>query len=285
MPLEKLRKKLKIKPILLLAGSFILVIVLYFYLDTQAPKAAMPAMAKQRGSLVDLEALSKSAKTQIDSRYLGSLDKLEAELKAGKRDEVSIYKDLASVWDSAGASIIAAEYYNRIAEKTGKESDLRMAADRLIDVMHRAADSTMAKALFDDAYANARKAYEMDSTSLDNQTNLGACVMEQGTEVMTGVKLLLGVVKKDPNHLKANFILAKFALLSGQVDKAKARLEHLISLDKHNVNVYLLLAETYNRMGERSKAIDALRTCVLEIKDEKGKKEIQGYIEQLEKGI
>lgn len=275
---------MKIKPILLLAGSFILVIVLYFYLDTQAPKASMPAMAKRSGSLVDLEALTKSARAEIDARWLPSLDRLATELKAGKRDEVSIYKDLALVWDSAGASIISAEYYNRIAQKTQREADYRQAADRLIDVMHRAADSSMAKALFEDAYTNARQAYELDSTSLDNQTNLGACVMEQGTEVMTGVKLLLGVVKKDPNHLKANFILAKFAVLSGQYEKAKARLEHLLSLDKHNINVYLLLAETYNRMGERSKAITTLRTCVLEIKDEKGKNEIKQYIEQLEKG-
>ena len=244
----------------------------------------MPAMAQSRGSLIDLDALSKSAKTQIDTRYIASLDRLEAELKAGKRDEVSIYKDLASVWDSAGASILSAEYYNRIANKTQQEVDFRQAADRLIDVMHRAADSSMAKALFEDAYTASRKAYELDSASLDNQTNLGACIMEQGTEVMSGVKLLLGVVKKDPNHLKANFILAKFAVLSGQVDKAKARLEHLLNLDKHNINVYLLLAETYNRMGQRSKAIETLRTCVLEIKDEKGKKEIQQYIEQLEKG-
>lgn len=275
---------MKIKPILLLAGSFVLVIVLYFYLDTQAPKASMPAMAKRSGSLIDLDALSKSARTQIDARYVASLDKLEADLKAGKGDEVLIYKELAAVWDSAGASILAAEYYNRIALKTGQEPDYRAAADRLIDVMHRAADSVMAKALFEDAYASARKAYELDSTSLDNQTNLGACIMEQGAEVMTGVKLLLGVVKKEPNHLKANFILAKFALLSGQVDKAKTRLEHLLSLDKHNVNVYLLLAETYNRMGERSKAIETLQACVLEIKDEKGKQEIKSYIEQLEKG-
>lgn len=284
MLLEKLRKKLKIKPILLLAGSFVLVIVLYFYLDTQAPKASVPAMAKRSGSLIDLDALSKSARTQIDARWVPSLDRLDAELKAGKRDEVSIYKELAAVWDSAGASILAAEYYNRIAQKTQTESDYRQAADRLIDVMHRAADSVMAKALFEDAYASARQAYELDSTSLDNQTNLGACIMEQGSEVMTGVKLLLGVVKKDPNHLKANFILAKFAVLSGQVDKAKARLEHLLTLDKHNINVYLLLAETYNRMGDRSKAVATLRTCVLEIKDEKGKKEIQQYIELLEKG-
>ena len=138
----------------------------------------------------------------------------------------------------------------------------------------------MAKALSDDAFNTLQKAIELDTNNIDNKVNMAAMLMEGRKQVMDGVPILLSIVKKSPNHLKANFILAKFAVISGQNDKAIARLEKLITLYPDYTDAYLVMAKAYTAKGDMMKAKATLQTCQKHLKDAQAKAEVQQMIEK-----
>ncbi|MBK7959387.1 MAG: tetratricopeptide repeat protein [Bacteroidetes bacterium] len=71
--------------------------------------------------------------------------------------------------------------------------------------------------------------------------------MEGSNEVMNGVTLLLNVVQTSPSHYGANLLLGKFGIVSGQYEKAIARLEKVVSLQSEKIEGYFLLADAYGK--------------------------------------
>ena len=73
---------------------------------------------------------------------------------------------------------------------------------------------------------------------------------------MKGIAILLEVVKKDPNNLKANMSLGTFAIKSGQFDKAIDRFKGIIA-QKPSPDAYFYLATAYENLGKKKEAIAA----------------------------
>jgi tetratricopeptide (TPR) repeat protein len=108
--------------------------------------------------------------------------------------------------------------------------------------------------------------------------NLAKTIVKSGIEPpMVGIKLLLDIVQKDSMQLEANIELAKFAMVSGQYDKAQIRIEKLEKMYKNNLDVLLLqtklLVET-NKTAEAKAMIDkCINMASSESEKEKIKKE------------
>ncbi len=283
MEKEKLKKKLKIKPFLLVGGIAVLGIIIYFGLSTTPPAGSEKAAPFKQAAGIDLAALINKAKSQIDKKYLPQIVLLESELSASRNadQKAQVYKKMVAVWDSAGAKIISAEYAASVARITDQAKDYSFAGEKLITAMQNASDSSMAHALSEESFKVLQRAIELDTTNDDNKVNMAICLMEGKTDVMSGVKILLPLVKKNPNHLKANYILGKFAVVSGQYEKAIARLEKVINLDKHFTSAYIVLSQAYIKMGNKTKAMETLKECKKNLDDLQAKAELQKMIEQL----
>jgi predicted Zn-dependent protease len=186
-----------------------------------------------------------------------------------------------NVWQMAGSKIITAEYAKQLAETTHNATDYAQAGDLLVTAFENAADSTLSKSIANDAFSTLQRAIELDTNNIDNKVNMAATLMESRGQVMDGVPILLGIVKKTPNHLKANFILAKFAVVSGQNDKAIVRLNRLIALYPDYTDAYLVMAKAYTAKGDMMKAKTTLLTCQQHLNNAQAKAEVQQMIEKL----
>lgn len=136
-----------------------------------------------------------------------------------------------------------------------------LAGDNFVKLL---SDMQMDTALFSDVSNHAIRCYEnsiqLDSNQLNSKMKLAQCYMELTNNPMSGVQLLLGIVKNNPKNIDAQLLLAKFGLVSGQVEKVQQRLETVLSLQPQNLDALLMRAEAYARTEKLELAIKDLET-------------------------
>jgi lipopolysaccharide biosynthesis regulator YciM len=95
---------------------------------------------------------------------------------------------------------------------------------------------------------------------------------------MKGVTLLREITQNDSTNIPANIILGKLAIQSGQFDKAKKRLELVLSLRPDNTEAMYFLAEAYKGLGDKQKAIELFEKCKTLVKNPDFTREVDNYI-------
>lgn len=192
------------------------------------------------------------------------------------------YTSLVDLYSKAEKPEIAAYYIYKKAqlirepkvwEKSG-DNFIALYADNLME--ERLRKDVMKKAI--DSYLNASNA---DTSNLDVKVKLAQCYMEGSNEVMNGVTLLLNVVQTNPSHYGANLLLGKFGIVSGQYEKAIARLEKVVSLQSEKIEGYFLLADAYAGNKNYDKAIETLSKAKKISKDKELIAQIDEAITQL----
>jgi tetratricopeptide (TPR) repeat protein len=131
------------------------------------------------------------------------------------------------------------------------------------------------------AVESYQKALDFDTANVESKIRLGSAYMDEGAQVMQGVQILLSIVRSDPDNLKANFILGRYGIISGQYEKAVQRLTKVIQLDPRNFEAHLLLGEAYNALGQKDKAIEYYEKCKALADDPNFSAEIDAYIKKI----
>lgn len=259
---QKLKKRVKIKPIIYVGIAIVAIALLYFYGNTKAPSTPSMAVASATSNF-DLGKIITTAKTTIDKKYSNTITVLENRLASSRSSEKpEILQSLINVWDSAGSKIITAQYAKMLAEQTKNSKHLTQAATRLLQAQSNAADSIIADQLGHQALGICQLALQKDSTNEQNKINMATALIQVKGDVMPGVQMLLGVVKSNPDNKYAQFILGKFAVVSGQYAKAITRLQKVIALDNTFVDAYLELAKAQKMQGD----ISAAKATLIQLK-------------------
>jgi tetratricopeptide (TPR) repeat protein len=290
--LQKKNNPLNIKPFHLALLGITLIALLFFFAKTKGPNkpiteeghTAKASTNAAHISTIDYNKFIAEAKKNISADKVKMIDSFEHQLANTNTTAVSnkilITQQLIAAWKAAGSKIITAQYAKQLANLTQQPKDYAQAGDYLVTAFETAADSTLSIQLGNEAFEVLQKAIETDSTNIDNKVNMAACLMESRHQIMDGVPILLEIVKKSPNHLKANFILAKFAVVSGQYDKAIIRLERLIANNPSYTDAYLVLANAYSSKGDVQKAKITLQQCQQHTTDARIKTELNKLIKQ-----
>ena len=90
---------------------------------------------------------------------------------------------------------------------------------------------------------------------------LASCYIDGTGEIMKGVGALKEVTTADSTNAKANLLLGKLSVQSGQHEKAIKRLNVVLSQDSNNTEALYFLAETHKNMGNKEKAIELFEQC------------------------
>lgn len=200
----------------------------------------------------------KTLPESVVHRFVDSMEALIRDAYAQK--EIALQQNTDSVWNNAGKKFSAIV---ESSPRIGKNFDNTLRVNSIY------------------CY---EKALELDTENTDAQINLALAYMEsQGSadEVMKGVTMLRQITDKDPGNIAANLILGKYGIVSGQFDKAAQRFEKVLSVDSLNADAYLYLAQAYQSLGEKEKAIHALEKCRSLINDPDFANDITAYIEKL----
>lgn len=234
---------------------------------------AMPA--QQQPEALDIDAYIADVNAKIaDKGVKENIEKLTA---AGE------YKTLLAEYQKLDKPIAIAYYTVKLAEKDNKAITYVSAGDFNSMLMQTAPDDKARLFLSNNAINCYKKAVELDTANTENKIRLAGAFMENGSAPMQGVSILLDVVKQDSTNVDALLMLGRFGIISGQYDKAIARLEKILYLRPQNSEALLLMAEAYNAQGNKTKAIELLERCKKTVTNPATKKEIEKYIEQIKK--
>ena len=213
--------------------------------------------AAPAAAAINVESISLAAKQSITANLAQQVTELEGKLKEAKGDEkVKVQKELAALWSDVNQPAPAAFYFQEVATAENNFTNWLKAGDSFTEGYQNSTDSLVQPVLVQHAITSYKKASELDPKSLDAKAGLGIAYVNELTNPMQGIQLLLDVVKEDPAHVKANMNLGLFSIRSGQYDKAIDRFKTVIT-HKPNPEAWFYLASCYESMGMNQESIAA----------------------------
>ena len=223
-------------------------------------KAAVPAggqMAPAETAAINLNEVSTTGKNLLSASLSAEITSLENAFKsAPEAGKLPAAKLLAQKWDDVEQAVPSALYLELIAEKEQTLNNWLLTGERFMKAFDNTRDSLLQPALLQKANTAYSNAVKIDSTSADAKTGLGITIVNGMGMPMQGIAMLMDVVKKDPENLKANMSLGTFAIKSGQFDKAITRFNTIIAI-KPTPDAYFYLGTAYENLGKNKEAIDA----------------------------
>ena len=249
----------------ILIGAVVLLAFFLFTRDIKGlvkPKQAttgVPAVGQltSAGSTINLTEVSTAAKNSINANLAAEITTLEDAYKTASEDEkTKAAKVLAEKWEDVEQAVPSALYLEIIANKEHSLNNWLAAGGRLMKAFDNTQDSIISPVLLQKANTAYTNAVALDSANLEAKTGLGITIVNGMGAPMSGIAMLLDVVKKDPKNLKASMSLGTFAIKSGQFDKAITRFNEIIAL-KPSPDAYFYLATAYENLGKNEEAVNA----------------------------
>jgi tetratricopeptide (TPR) repeat protein len=283
------------KPQLILALAGIsLVVLIYFFGQFKPEKVKsgnMPPMQQMMGegaapTGLSTDTLLIQAKAKLGSNQLSKIEALENQAKNGtdKNAQLAAYHKITHFWrDSAQIFEPYAWYEAEAARLENSEKSLTFAARLFLDDLQ--SDDVMDRRIWKALQAKDlfERSLKLNPENDSAKVGLGSCYLfgNISQSPMEGIAKIREVVQKDSNNVYAQITLVKGALISGQFDKGIERLKHVYSLQPNNVEAILLMAELYERSGDKAAAISWYQKSLVLAPNKEIKAAITQRIEQL----
>ncbi len=228
------------------------------------------------------------AKKNLSPEQVVRVNTIENSISRGdvKDQQVEVYRRLARFWsDTANAFEPYAWYEAEAARLVNSEKSLTFAAHLFLENLQndrvegrRHWKALQAKDLFE-------RSLKINPDNDSAKIGLGACYMFGGisTTPMEGILKIREVVEKDSTNIYAQLMLVQGSLISGQYDKAISRLQTVHRLEPENTQAVFLLADLYDRTGDKANAITWYTKSLRFIKQPEAVKEIRKRIGELSK--
>ncbi|HEX4877467.1 MAG TPA: tetratricopeptide repeat protein [Chitinophagaceae bacterium] len=278
------------------AAALALTGVLYFFGRTVPAKKPIASTATEQHSPDDghdhggisIDSILLLAKKQLKPEQAAALGKLETAAAKEKvaEEQAHLYHLLARYWaDTARIFEPYAWYTAEAARLENSEKSLTFAAHLFLENLQtdgaeqrRQWKALQAKDLFE-------RSLKINPGNDSSKVGLGACYLfgNISSNPLEGIAKIKEVVDRDSTNTYGQLTLAKGSLLSGQYDKAISRLLTVTRLQPGNVEVLLLLADTYERTGDKKSAVSWYRQCLGLVKEAELKKALQQRIDELTK--
>jgi len=248
----------------LLTGSGVLLVaIMFFFGKTVPPKKQERTPAISQGAAkYDFEASLSAAKAKLSPARQGYVNSLENAVVRGdvKDQQIHIYHQMANFWkDSVNIFEPYAFYTAEASKLENSEKSLTFAAQLFLDNLRAAGDeaekswmAAQAKELFE---RSLKLNPDNDSAKIGlGSTYIFGAPADDPQQVMQGIQQILEVARRDSTNMYAQLMLGVGGLVSGQLDKASERLLKVVTAEPSNVEAILMLAEVYERKGDKAGA-------------------------------
>lgn len=262
--------------------------------NTQAPNQGMPNMPtatqpiNSQAPVINMTEVIKNLSTKIPSPLQDSISQLQQQVATtnNKAEKATLLVKLSKQWEKAEYLEIAAYYLQQSAKNDSTAKNWTLAANYFSDAFRFASDSVMRQYLLSNAVESYQNALQLDSSQTETKINLAACLFDgysnQPQYVMQGVTLLRSIVAADSSNFKANLLLGRMAIVSGQFDRAAKRLETALRTDPNNSEALFFLGNAYAALGKKEKAIDCYKKSKNLIKNPTFAHELEQLIKNLQ---
>lgn len=279
-----------------IAIALVLVVALFFFGRTVPEKKAIVAEihseddGHDHGSTNDItiDSILAIAKKQLSTEQIIRINELENSISRGdvKNQQIKVYHQLSHFWgDTMRFFPPYAWYEAEAARLENSEKTLTFAAHLFLDNLQQEQNPRLvtwgamqAKDLFE-------RSLKINPDNDSAKVGLGAVYLfgNISTNPMEGISKIREVVEKDSTNIYAQLTLAKGSILSGQTDKAIGRLQTVNRLQPENLEAILMLAEVYERNGEKTNAVVWYKKSLNYIRRADARVEIEKRINELSK--
>lgn len=237
-------------------------------------------------SPLTIDSILPLAKKNLDNEQLLRLATLENSITRGdvRTAQLRIYHQLAHFWsDSAQIFEPYAWYEAEAARLENSEKTLTFAAHLFLENLQENHDPRMVQWKALQAKDLFERSLKLNPDNDSSIVGLGACYLFGNItdNPMAEIKKVLEVVERDSTNVFAQLTLAKGAIYSGQYDKAVSRLQTVHRINPANLESILMLADIFERNGDKASAAAYYRESLKHIKRADVRSEIEKRIETL----
>lgn len=143
----------------------------------------------------------------------------------------------------------------------GQASAWQRAGRTAFDIGSMARDDDAAAWFIGQARRAFARGLELDPGDAELSIDLAQCDLQRQETTMDGITRLLQVVEDDPDNVRANLLLARFGLVSGQYEKVLIRTEKVLSLQPANTQALFMAAQAHGGLGSFDEAVELLTRC------------------------
>ena len=274
------------------AGAIALVLALFIFGPTVTKKTKSPVGMPPKAMVpaFSIENFLAEAKKKLSPSQAISLSKLENNITRGDvpAQKIVSLTQIAAFWkDSVKAFEPYAWYISEAAKLENSEKNLTFAAQLFLDNLRNEPDEAKMSWESGQAVALFEAALQLNPTSDELKIGLGSSYIfgkgrnGSAEETMKGIQTLLSVVKNDSTNMKAQLVLGIGGLVSGQYDKAIARLKIVIQAQPNNVEAIAYLADAYAAKGDKDNAIKYYEMSKQMVNNPEYSKEVDERINRL----
>lgn len=255
----------KLQWIVIGAGAA-LFFVLYFGCDTQ--NDTFKAIEQSRAlstEATDLNSLIAAAAPTLSAAQATEARDLEQKLENSTSDstKVEVLKQLSGKWYEWQQPAIAGTYAQNVAELLNDEKSWSVAGTTYAICLQTSQDEPTRSYCMNRAVKAFENAISINPGNTAHRVNLALCyteILPQG-EPMKGILMLRELNQQEPDNVLVLNSLARLAIKTGQFDRAKERLERVVTLESNNVNAVCMLSQVYTELKETDKATEFTKRC------------------------
>jgi tetratricopeptide (TPR) repeat protein len=256
------------------------------FFGSKARVAPTPQTPAQPAALT-IDSILFHAKEPLSEAQVNRLAQMENGISRGdvNAQKIHVFHQLANFWrDTARVFAPFAWYTAEAARLENSEKSLTFAARLFLQGLKEETnpqlkqwEAVQAKDLFE-------RSLKINPANDSNQVNLGAVYLYGGlASPMEGVAMVRKVVEKDSTNVFAIMTLGEASLFSGQLEKALERYKTAVRLKPGNLEAIFRVAEIYERMGNKTEAINWYKKSFPFIEIPGLKEEVENRIKQLNK--
>lgn len=281
--------KTRQQQIFLIAGSAVLLTLLYFFGRTIPKKeAGMPASESVAPKTsFDFDHYLAELKQKLPESQQAKLLAIENSVTRGnvKEQQIRAYQQLSDFWkDSVRAFVPYAYYLGKAAELEKSEKSLTFAARQFFEEMRSDQPSALKTWKAKQAKELFEKALAINPANDSNTIALGACFIfgNISETPMEGIQKIKSIADKDPDNLYAQLMLGIGGIISGQYSKSIERLSKVVEKEPNNVEAMYYLAEAYNLSNDKANAVKWFKAVKAIVKGSDFEKAINERLKTIE---
>lgn len=282
---------------IVVAAALVLVAAIYSFGKTVPLKKAIAASEQHSENdghdhgpitTLSIDTILVAAKKQLSTEQVIRLNGLENSISRGdvKEQQLKVYHQLSHFWgDSARIFEPYAWYEAEAARLENSEKTLTFAARLFLENLQQESDPNLRKWKALQAKDLFERSLKLNPANDSAKVGLGACYLFGNISLnpMEGISKIREVVDKDSSNVYAQMMLAKGSMMSGQYDKAISRLQTINRLQQGNIEAILMLADVYERTGDKKNAVLWYQNCLPYINRADARAEIEKRIAELKK--
>jgi len=254
-------------PKLLLGAAVALLALLYFgFSNVSDSRKSVNEKRSLIAESISISTLLKNAKSEIATESLESIEAFEAQLDKTNEPEkrVALLKELSGRWYRLSKPAIAGFYAEKVAEKLESDAEAWAIAGTTYTLcLQIEADGKVKEFCSKRARTSFENAISLQPDVVAHRVNMAVAQVEypSADNPMQGILLLRELADKHPDNATVHYQLGRFAIQTGQYDKAIERLQLALNIQPESAAISCLLGQAYEGAGRKDEAELFLKYC------------------------